>query len=110
MGATENAVADEGVNVVILAPGLSDCKDALRREDVSATRREDAMCSLRFRRRLAAVSLVVIGALLWQGAEPAAAQVRPDAPGSMPVVRLDEPRITPLPEAEMDGRAACARG
>ena len=55
------------------------------------------MCSLRFRRRLTAVSLVVTGALLWQGAERAAAQVRPDAPGSAPVVRLDEPRIPPLP-------------
>ena len=58
------------------------------------------MCSIGFRRRPTAVSLVLTGALLWQGAERAAAQVRPDAPGSTPVVRLDEPRIPPLPEAE----------
>ena len=58
------------------------------------------MCSISFRRRLAAVSLAVTGTLLWQGAEHAAAQVRPDAPGSTPVVRLGEPRISPLPEAE----------
>ena len=58
------------------------------------------MCSISFRRRLATVSLAVTGTLLWQGAEHAAAQVRPDAPGSTPVVRLGEPRISPLPEAE----------
>ena len=52
------------------------------------------------RRRVALVSLALTGALLWQGAEGAAAQVRPDAPGSSPVVRLSEPRIPPLPEAE----------
>ncbi len=57
------------------------------------------MRSIGFRRRLAAVSLVT-GALLCQGAERAAAQVRPAAPGSTPVVRLDEPRIPPLPESE----------
>ena len=34
------------------------------------------------------------------GAEPAWSQVRPDAPGSAPVVRLHEPRIAPLPETE----------
>ncbi len=58
------------------------------------------MSSISSRGRLAAVSLVVIGALLWQGGERAAAQVRPDAPGSTPVVRLGEPRIPPLPESE----------
>ena len=58
------------------------------------------MSSISSRGRLAAISLVVIGALLWQGGERAAAQVRPDAPGSTPVVRLGEPRIPPLPESE----------
>ena len=58
------------------------------------------MSSISSRGRLAAVGLVVIGALLWQGGERTAAQVRPDAPGSTPVVRLGEPRIPPLPESE----------
>ena len=57
------------------------------------------MCRMRFRRRVALVSLALTGSLLWQGAERAAAQVRPDAPGT-PAARLGEPRIPPLPEAE----------
>ena len=57
------------------------------------------MCRMRFRRRVALVSLALTGSLLWQGAERAAAQVRPDAPGT-PAARLGEPRIPPLPAAE----------
>ena len=57
------------------------------------------MRTIRFRRRVALVSLAMTGSLLWQGPAHAAAQVRPDAPGT-PVARLDEPRIPPLPEAE----------
>ena len=67
------------------------------------------MCSIGFRRRPTAVSLVLTGALLWHGAERAAAQVRPDAPGSTPVVRLDEPRIHTAAGSRVDGRAARAR-
>ena len=58
------------------------------------------MSSISSRGRLAAVGLALIGVLLWQGGERAAAQVRPDAPGNTPVVRLGEPRIAPLPESE----------
>ncbi|MYD86745.1 MAG: carboxymuconolactone decarboxylase family protein, partial [Acidobacteria bacterium] len=59
-----------------------------------------AMWTIAFRRRVALVGIGLIGALLWQGTQRAAAQVRPDAPGSTPVVRLDAPRIPPLPETE----------
>ena len=52
------------------------------------------------RRCLSVVGFLAAGALLGAGASPAAAQVRPDAPGSAPLVRLSEPRIAPLPEAE----------
>ena len=52
------------------------------------------------RRCLSVVGFLAAGALLAAGADPVAAQVRPDAPGSAPLVRLGEPRIAPLPEAE----------
>ena len=52
------------------------------------------------RRCLSVVGFLAAGALLGAGASPAAAQVRPDAPGSAPLVRLSEPRIAPLPESE----------
>ena len=45
-------------------------------------------------------ALLVAGAVLGAAADRAAAQVRPEAPGSAPLVRLSEPRIAPLPEAE----------
>ena len=44
--------------------------------------------------------LLVAAIAAGPGAEPAWSQVRPDAPGSAPVVRLHEPRIAPLPETE----------
>ena len=46
------------------------------------------------------VGLVVVAVTVGLRPEPVAAQVRPDAPGGAPVVRLQEPRIAPLPEAE----------
>ena len=52
------------------------------------------------RRCVAVASVAVAGALMGMGAGRAAAQVFPGAPGSTPVVRLSEPRIPPLPEAE----------
>ncbi len=52
------------------------------------------------RRRVGVVVLFVIGAVLGSGSQRAVAQVRPDAPGSAPLVRLSEPRVAPLPEAE----------
>ena len=59
------------------------------------------MCWIGSRRRVLAACLAVTGALAFSlDAGRAAAQVRPDAPGSAPVVRLSEPRIPPLPEAE----------
>ena len=59
------------------------------------------MCWTGSRRRVLAACLAVTGALVFSlDAGRAAAQVRPDAPGSAPVVRLSEPRIPPLPEAE----------
>ena len=54
------------------------------------------------RRSIGVVVLFVIGAVLAVGTQRAAAQVRPDAPGSAPLVRLSEPRIAPLPAAERD--------
>ena len=59
------------------------------------------MCWIGSRRRVFAAGLAVTGVLVCSlDAGRAAAQVRPDAPGSAPVVRLSEPRIPPLPEAE----------
>ena len=52
------------------------------------------------RRSIGVVGFFVIGAVLAGGSQQATAQVRPDAPGSAPLVRLGEPRIAPLPEAE----------
>ena len=52
------------------------------------------------RRCLSVVGFLAAGALLGAGVSPAAAQVRPDAPGSAPLVRLGEPRIGPLPDSE----------
>ena len=58
------------------------------------------MSTIGSRRCIAVVGFLAAGALLGAGADPVAAQVRPDAPGSAPLVRLDAPRIAPLPEAE----------
>ena len=44
--------------------------------------------------------LLAAATALGPAAGAAWSQVRPDAPGSAPVVRLEAPRITPLPEAE----------
>ena len=44
--------------------------------------------------------LVAAAAVVGPAAKSASPQVRPDAPGGTPVVRLGEPRIPPLPEAE----------
>ena len=53
------------------------------------------------RSRVSALAvLAVLGAALLPAAERAAAQVRPDAPGGASAIRLDAPRIPPLPEAE----------
>ena len=53
-----------------------------------------------FGRPSGVAGLVVAATLLVPAAGTARAQVRPDAPGSAPVVRLPEARIPPLPEAE----------
>ena len=46
------------------------------------------------------VGVVVAATAMGTGAGTAWSQVRPEAPGSTPVVRLGEPRIAPLPETE----------
>ncbi len=55
--------------------------------------------------------LLAAATALGPAAGAAWSQVRPDAPGSAPVVRLEGPRITPLPEAEWtdDQRALVER-
>ena len=55
--------------------------------------------------------LLAAATALGPAAGAAWSQVRPDAPGSAPVVRLEAPRITPLPEAEWtdDQRALVER-
>ena len=58
------------------------------------------MCMIASRRYNTIAALLVAGAVLGTNADRAAAQVRPEAPGSTPLVRLSEPRIAPLPEAE----------
>ncbi len=58
------------------------------------------MPPFRSRPRVLAASLALTGALASSGADRTLAQVRPDAPGGAPVVRLDEPRIPPLPASE----------
>ena len=58
------------------------------------------MCMITSRRCNIIAALLVAGAVLGAAADRATAQVRPDAPGSAPLVRLSEPRIAPLPEAE----------
>ena len=69
------------------------------------------MFTIGSRRCIAVVGFLAAGALLGAGVDPVAAQVRPDAPGSAPLVRLDAPRIAPLPEAEWSAeqRALVAR-
>jgi alkylhydroperoxidase family enzyme len=59
-----------------------------------------AMCMITSRRCNIIAALLVAGAGLGAAADRATAQVRPEAPGSAPLVRLSEPRIAPLPEAE----------
>ncbi len=58
------------------------------------------MCMIASRRCNIIAALLVAGAVLGTNADRAAAQVRPDAPGSTPIVRMSEPRIAPLAEAE----------
>ena len=58
------------------------------------------MCMITSRRCNIIAALLVAGAVLGTNADRVAAQVRPDSPGSAPLVRLSEPRIAPLPEAE----------
>ena len=53
-----------------------------------------------FGRSTVVAGLLAAAAALVPAAGTAWSQVRPDAPGSAPLVRLEEPRITPLPEAE----------
>ena len=56
-----------------------------------------------FGRSMGVAGLLVGATALVPAAGTAWTQVRPDAPGSAPIVRLQEPRITPLPEAEWTG-------
>ena len=56
-----------------------------------------------FVRSTGVAGLLVTATALGPAAGTAWTQVRPDAPGSAPIVRLQEPRITPLPEAEWTG-------
>ena len=53
-----------------------------------------------FDRSTGVAGLLAAATVLGPAAGTAWTQVRPDAPGSAPIVRLQEPRITPLPEAE----------
>ena len=53
-----------------------------------------------FDRSTGVAGLLAAATALGPAAATAWTQVRPDAPGSAPIVRLQEPRIAPLPEAE----------
>ena len=61
--------------------------------------RKDAVMPARPSIARAAACLAAAGAALLAAA-PAAAQLRPDPPGTAALVRLDEPRIAPLPESQ----------
>ena len=58
------------------------------------------MRRIRSRRSAGIAGLVMVFLAAAAGADRAAAQVRPEAPGSAPIVRLGEPRVPPLPERE----------
>ena len=61
--------------------------------------RKDAVMPARPSIARAAACLAAAGAALLAAA-PGAAQLRPDPPGTAALVRLDEPRIAPLPESQ----------
>ncbi len=61
--------------------------------------RKDAVMPARPSIARAAACLAAAGTALLAAA-PAAAQLRPDPPGTAALVRLDEPRIAPLPESQ----------
>ena len=58
------------------------------------------MCGARLGRPAVVAGVVVAAVAVGAGAGTAWSQVRPEFPGSTPVVRLEAPRIAPLPEAE----------